>query len=165
LVTAWAVAKEVLLAFSHKFSPKKLTQHQLFACLVLKMFLKIDYRGLAAHLNDCPSWREAIELAKVPHFTTFQKAARRLLRSKHVGRLLDDTVHRTMGRKRKIPLAAIDSTCMESHHASRYFIRRDLMLMVLTHNIMILLFALAFLQSSGRLFFAEGAPPFLRPTE
>lgn len=124
LVTAWRVATRVLPAYSHRFSPKKFTQHQLFACLVLKVFLKTDYRGLAAHLSDCPSLCEAVELKRVPHFTTLQKAARRLLRSKHVDRLLDETVRRMMGRRRRVRLAAIDSTGMESRHASRYFIQR-----------------------------------------
>ncbi len=124
LVTAWSVAKATLPAYGHKFSPKRFTQHQLFACLVLKTFLKTDYRGLAAHLFDCPELCKAIELDRVPHFTTFHKAARRLLRCKPVDRLLDETVRRMMGRRRRVPLAAIDSTGMESRHASRYFIRR-----------------------------------------
>ncbi len=59
-------------AYSHRFSPKKFTQHQLFACLVLKEFLKTDYRGLADILADCDSLRAAIELEHVPHFTTVQ---------------------------------------------------------------------------------------------
>ena len=124
IVTAWHVATSVLPAYSHRMSPKKFTQHQLFACLILKAFLKTDYRGLVAHLSDCPNLCEAIELNRVPHFTTLQKAARRLLRSKHVDRLLDETVRRMMGRRRRVSLAAIDSTGLESHHASRYFIRR-----------------------------------------
>ncbi|MHC4405754.1 MAG: transposase [Planctomycetota bacterium] len=123
-MTAWGVAKQTLPAYSHRYSPKKFTQHQLFACLVLRVFLKTDYRGLASCLCDSPTWCEAIELNKVPHWTTFHKAARRLLRSKSVMVLLDRTVRHVMGRKRRVPLAAIDSTGLESHHASRYFIRR-----------------------------------------
>ena len=124
LLTAWAIAKRRLPEFSHKNSPKKFTQHQLFACLVLKLFLKTDYRGLVEHLRDCSDLRATIELQKVPHYTTFQKAARRLLVSGNVNRLLDETVRAMMGRKRKVPLAAIDSTGLESHHISPYFIRR-----------------------------------------
>ena len=123
-MTAWRVAQNALPAYSHRFSPKKFTQHQLFACLVLKAFLKTDYRGLAACLADAPTWCEAIELEQVPHWTTFHKAARRLLKSKPVTGLLDETVGRMMGRKRRVALAAIDSTGLESRHASRYFIRR-----------------------------------------
>ena len=37
--------------YSHKFSPKVYTQHQLFACLVLKEALRLDYRGIAKLLS------------------------------------------------------------------------------------------------------------------
>jgi hypothetical protein len=77
---ALAVARQRLRPYTHKFSPKKFTQHQLFACLVLKTFLKTDYRGLAAHLTDHSDLRAVLGLATVPHFTTPQKASRRLLR-------------------------------------------------------------------------------------
>ncbi len=80
LKTAYAVAQHALPAYSHRFSPKKFTQHQLFACLVLKEFLKTDYRGVVQVLEDCDSLRAAIELECVPHFTTVQKAADRLLK-------------------------------------------------------------------------------------
>ena len=124
LVIAWKVATAVLPLYSHRFSPKKFTQHQLFACLVLKAFLKADYRGLAAILKDAAEWCEAIELQKVPHYTTFQKAAERLLCIKPVAGLLDETVSQVMGRRHCVPLAAIDSTGLESRHTSRYFIQR-----------------------------------------
>ena len=80
MVTAYATAQGALPAYAHRFSPKKFTQHQLFACLVLKEFLKTDYRGLVNFLADCPSLRTVIELEHVPHFTTVQKAADRLLK-------------------------------------------------------------------------------------
>ena len=124
LVTAWGVAKAVLPAYSHRCSPRKFTQHQLFACLVLKAFLRTDYRGVEACLRDTAAWCEAIELASVPHFTTLQKAAARLLRSTPVLELLNETVAEIMGTRHRVPLAAIDSTGLESHHASRYFIHR-----------------------------------------
>ena len=80
LMAAHAVAADALPAYSHRFSPKKFTQHQLFAILVLKEFLKTDYRGVCQHLADCPGLRRAIELKAVPHWTTVQKAADRLLK-------------------------------------------------------------------------------------
>ena len=75
--------------YAHPCSPKKFTQPQLFACLVLKEFLKLDYRKLAAVLTDSPEWCQAIDLNPVPHFTTFQKAARRLLSAAPARQLLD----------------------------------------------------------------------------
>ena len=80
LMAAHAVAADALPAYSHRFSPKKFTQHQLFAILVLKEFLKTDYRGVCQHLADCPGLCDAIELSAVPHWTTVQKAADRLLK-------------------------------------------------------------------------------------
>src|SRR6476469_1060046 len=67
---ALAVATGRLHAYAHQFSPKKFTQPQLFACLVLKNFLKTDYRGIVAHLADCPLLVEALGLTGVPHYTS-----------------------------------------------------------------------------------------------
>ena len=74
-----AVAGESLRAYAHKYSPKKFTQPQLFACLVLKTFLKTDYRGVAAVLADFPELRADLGLAKVPHYSTLCYAEQRLL--------------------------------------------------------------------------------------
>jgi len=124
LLAALATAREALPLYSHRHSPKKFTQHQLFACLVLKCFLKTDYRGVVAHLTDCSSLVETLGLISVPHYTTLQKAARRLLTAASARRLLDATVREQLGRKRRVARAAIDSTGLEATAASSYFIRR-----------------------------------------
>jgi len=124
LVTAYQVAQRSLDAFSHPCSPKKFTQHQLFAILVLKNFLKTDYRGVARHLRDCLELAAAIKLVKIPHFTTLQKASHRLLMTVPVRALLDETVRQQMGRRRRVPTAAIDSTGLECSSASAYFVNR-----------------------------------------
>lgn len=49
---------------------------------MLKEFRKTDYRGGVDFLADCDSLRAAIELEHVPHFTTVQKAADRLLKNR-----------------------------------------------------------------------------------
>src|SRR6476661_8182946 len=110
ILAAYAVAREALPAYSHVCSPKKFTQHQLFACLVLKRFLKTDYRGLAAHLTDHPVLTQTVlELRCVPHYTTFQKAARRLLALHKVRRLLGASIRMQFGRRRRVKSSAIDS--------------------------------------------------------
>jgi hypothetical protein len=124
LRAALDVAKQALPAYSHRCSPKKFTQHQLFACLVLKNFLKTDYRGVTAQLQDCSSLQKVLGLKHVPHYTTLQKAARRLLLSSRAKKLLDATVRKQLGRRQRVPLAAIDSTGMECTAASGYFVRR-----------------------------------------
>jgi hypothetical protein len=124
LVVAWRIAQRSLKAYSHRMSPKKFTQHQLFAILVLKNFLKTDYRGVARLLCDCHELAAAIELEKIPHFTTLQKASRRLLKATPAKALLDETVKAQLGRRRRVRTAAIDSTYLECSAASPYFVRR-----------------------------------------
>lgn len=117
-------AQRVLPFYTHLNSPKKFTQHQLFACLVLKNFLKTDYRGVVAHLRDHPKLREVLRLKSVPHFTTLQKASRRLLAAEPVRRLLESTIRLRYGRRRSIASSAVDSTGLECTAASGYFVKR-----------------------------------------
>jgi hypothetical protein len=122
LLAAYATAQNVLPPYAHRFSPQKFTLAQLFACLVLKTFLKLDYRGIEAFLKDCPELCNAIGLTTVPHFSTLQKASQKLLQLAVFNRLLLETIRSV--RKKKIKLAAIDSTGLESGHISPYFVKR-----------------------------------------
>ena len=127
LAAAFQIARQSLPAYAHRCSPRKFTQHQLFACLVLQQFLKLDYRKLQAFLRDTPCLTALIELHEIPHFTTFQKAANRLLRSTSAQRLLDRTI-RTAKQSgltsKRVKLAAIDGTGFETRHISAYFVKR-----------------------------------------
>jgi len=100
-LSALATARRALPAYAHRCSPKKFTQHQLFACLALKNFLRTDYRGVVAHLADSPVLVETLGLAEIPHYTTLQKAAQRLLKSAPARRLLEATVRLHLGRRRR----------------------------------------------------------------
>lgn len=126
LLVALEAAKQAVPAYSHRFSPKKFTQHQLFACLVLKAHQRKDYRGVQQQLIDCSDLRAAIGLDQVPHYTTIQKAAERLLTAGDVRKLLEQTVKLLESRRRarRVKHAAADSTGFDTHHASRYFIMR-----------------------------------------
>jgi transposase len=87
----------------------------------------LDYRGIAALLKDCPDLCAAIELEVVPHFTTLQKAADRLLTMPRANRLLKATIDDAQQSKvigRRIDQGAMDSSGFEAHHVSRYFVRR-----------------------------------------
>ncbi|MBX7165383.1 MAG: hypothetical protein K1X74_03455 [Pirellulales bacterium] len=70
LAVAYRIGCAALAPYAHRSSPKKFTQPQLFACLVLKEFLQLDYRKLAALLGDCTELAATIELQVIPHFTT-----------------------------------------------------------------------------------------------
>jgi hypothetical protein len=76
---ALRLAREALPAYSCPTSRHDFTQAQLFAILALKAFLKTDYRGVVAVLDDFPGLRHDLGLAKVPHYSTLCYAERRLL--------------------------------------------------------------------------------------
>jgi hypothetical protein len=127
LLFAHAVGRMTFRDYAHKHNPQKFTQPQLFAGLVLKEILKLDYRKLAALLNDCSDLAAAIDLAEVPHFTTFQKAADRLLLVADVRKLLEATLALARMQRRlksRCKLAALGGTGFEAHHVSHYFVRR-----------------------------------------
>ena len=127
---AYEVGRESFRDYSHRYSPKKFTQPQLFACLVLKAFFQTDYRGIEEILRDCPDLAEEIGLEEVPHFTTLQKAEKRLLDKSSTRKILIETIRRaltTRQMKRIVELAAIDGSGFESRHVSDYFMKRQSM--------------------------------------
>ena len=77
---ALEAGKEGLADYSHPKSPHKFTQPQLFAMLVLKQFFKLDYRGVVAWLSNWTELREALELKRVPNYSTLCYAESRLLK-------------------------------------------------------------------------------------
>ena len=77
---ALRIARGALPAYSSARSRKDYTQHQLFALLALKTFLKTDYRGVTQVVADFAELREDLGLAKVPHYSTLAYAEQRLLK-------------------------------------------------------------------------------------
>ena len=127
LRVAYEAARPALPAYSHRCSPKKFTQHRLVACLVLKEFFKLDYRGVEALLFESDALRAVINLCDTPDFTTLHKACRRLLRRAFCKRLLDETIRlarQTPLLRSPVQLAAIDASGFEAHRVSNYFVRR-----------------------------------------
>ena len=77
---ALRLAQQSLPPYSAVRSRKDYTQHQLFAILALKTFLKVDYRGVEAFLKDFAEIRDDLGLTKVPHYSTLNYAEQRLLK-------------------------------------------------------------------------------------
>src|SRR3954470_22748654 len=74
------LAQVALPAYSSRYSRKDFTQHQLFALLALKTFLKTDYRGVVQFLDDFAELRQDLGLGEVPHYSTLCYAEKRLLK-------------------------------------------------------------------------------------
>lgn len=121
---ALAAGQTGLRRYGHKFSPKVYTQPQLFACLVLKVFFKTDYRGVTVLLEEWTELAGALGLCRIPHWTTLQKACRRLLTLRRADRLLTVTVRRLLGRRRRVQRGAFDSTGLDCGRRSYYYVRR-----------------------------------------
>ncbi len=124
---ALKVGQESLPDYRHPKSPHKFTQAQLFACLVVKEFLRLDYRGIWVLLAEWSELRNVLGLKKVPHFTTLWAAGKRLLAKAKAQALQGGVLQRCRKAKllgKRTPLAAIDSTGLESRHVSAYYTQR-----------------------------------------
>jgi len=85
--SALAVAEQALQAgrkalppYSHRFSPKKFSQPQLFAIAAVRKFLRLDYRGMQVRLAEWAELRQVLGLEQVPNYSTLCYADRRLLK-------------------------------------------------------------------------------------
>jgi hypothetical protein len=76
---ALAAGEAALPAYGSRFSRHDYTQPQLFALLALRQFLRTDYRGVVALAAEWRELREALGLARVPHYSTLAHAAPHLL--------------------------------------------------------------------------------------
>ena len=124
---ALRAARDSLQDHKKAKSPKKFTQPQLMACLVIKEFLQLDYRGTQILLMEWSDLRYVIGLTKVPHFTTLCAAAKRLLGKAKADATLDAVLDHCRQAKilsKSSKQAAIDSTGLETRHVSAYFTKR-----------------------------------------
>jgi hypothetical protein len=77
---ALSTGKKGLAPYSTKFSRQDFVQAQHFAMLALRQFFKADYRKTTEMISEWSDLRDVLELDKVPHYTTLQKAHQRLLK-------------------------------------------------------------------------------------
>lgn len=136
---ALQVARRVLPDYSHRFSPKKFTQPQLAACVVLKVYFRQDYRGICALLELMPTVRNVLALRVTPNYSTLARFAQRVLDEETLARMLAEVMRAVSpakkksgsggrggkGRAKQTVDIAIDSTGMADSTASSYFITRS----------------------------------------
>ncbi len=82
---ALAAGRAALPEYGSRFSRRDYTQAQLFALLVLRQFLRTDYRGVVALVAEWAELRRALGLTKVPHYSTLAHASRRILAGTEAG--------------------------------------------------------------------------------
>lgn len=124
---AHQVAAETLPERAHRFAPKRYSQPQLLACLLVKEYLGLDYRTAQETLEISDGLREALALTAVPDYTTLWRFAHDKATADVVAGALVETVRlfKASGHDPPTrPLVAIDSTGLFCGHASRYFEHR-----------------------------------------
>jgi Transposase DDE domain/Transposase domain (DUF772) len=118
---AVAVSADELPTYSCPKSPRRFTQPQLLACLVLKAYQKQTYRGIADLLAASDDLRRVLGLTRVPDYSTLQRFADRAVTPDLVDRLLGRLIERVGPA---IDEVAMDSTGMEPSDASAYYTAR-----------------------------------------
>jgi hypothetical protein len=127
LIIAHRLGRRCLPAFSSRFSRQDFTLAQLFACLALRQFYNLSYRGTQQLLQDSPGWRRAIGLKRTPDHNTLCDASGKILQDANVQKMLDHLVQcfadAGLLKLDEKPLS-VDASYYESRHISRYYERR-----------------------------------------
>ena len=125
---AYDVAGRAIPERAHRFAPKRYTQPQLLACLLVKEYLRLDYRTAQEVFDTSDGLRKALGLTVVPDYTTLWRFAHDKATARVVAEALVETVRlfKVSGHDppAQSPLVAVDSTGMFCGRASRYFEQR-----------------------------------------
>lgn len=78
VMACYNYAKKVLPKYRSKYSKKNFTQHQLFAIYAYKLYHNNKYRENMESLELSDKLIKALNLKKIPHFTTLQKFFKKL---------------------------------------------------------------------------------------
>ena len=121
---AYRLAAHILPPYGSKFSPKKFTQPSLLACLCLKEYLKLDYRGLEALLASAAELRAAIGLRTVPDHSMLHWFARHKIKPRLLVQVLEAAARLFPRRRNGRHVVAVDATGFSRRPASRYYVAK-----------------------------------------
>lgn len=116
------LSAQYLQPYSAKFSPQKFTQPQLLTCLILRAYLKTTYRGVIELLQAAPPLQDALQLTRLPHYSTLKYFADRSNVAEITNLLLAEIIRRFEPSATEV---AIDSTGLETTAASAHFQSRS----------------------------------------
>lgn len=127
LAEAYRLGRETLPDRTSKSSRHDFTLPQLFACLVLREFFGLSYRGTEQLLRDSPAWLADLGLPAAPDHNTLWRAFGAVVDTARANRMLD-RLAAAFAAARLLRLSAkplaLDSTCFEQRHRSAHYDRR-----------------------------------------
>ena len=124
---ALEVSREVVPAYSHRFSPQRFTQPQLLAILCLMRYEDWTFRAAEVRLAEHGELRRALELQAVPDYSTLFRFMLRV-EEKMIAQVLAEVVRRFQSRRptpdKGQSTVAVDATGLAPGSISTFFIRR-----------------------------------------
>lgn len=118
---AYRLVGQILPPYGAKCSPKKFTQPSLLACLCLKEYLRLDYRGLEALLASAAELRAALGLRHAPDHSMLHWFARHKVKPRLLAQVLAAAARLFPQRRNGRHLVAVDATGLSRRPASRYY--------------------------------------------
>jgi hypothetical protein len=124
---ALEVSREVVPAYSHRFSPQRFTQPQLLAILCLMRYEDWTFRAAEIRLAEHGELRRALELQAVPDYTTLFRFMLRV-EEQLIAQVLAEVVRRfhksRPASNEAKSIVAVDATGLAPGAISTFFIRR-----------------------------------------
>src|SRR5256885_15925365 len=124
---ALEVSREVVPAYSHRFSPQRFTQPQLLAVLCLMRYEDWPFRAAEARLAEHRELRRALQLQAVPDYSTLFRFMLRV-EEQVIAQVLAEVVRRFQSRRpatgKGQSTVAVDATGLAPGAVSTFFIRR-----------------------------------------
>lgn len=118
---AHELAKKEFARYSHPKSPRKFTQPQLVACILMMHRMRLSYRDMEEWLLASDAVVNELGLTEVPDYSTLARASARLLTLARI-----DSLNSQLLRELEIEeeAVAIDATGFQMTQASSYYINR-----------------------------------------
>ena len=120
IMACYNYAKRVLPKYRSKYSKKTYTQPQLFAILAYKIYHNNEYRENSESLELSDKLIKALELKKVPHFTTLQKFFKKI-EAKHIKKI-DEILLKLFPAEGC--LFSLDGSGMTNNYSDDYYNKR-----------------------------------------
>jgi transposase len=118
---AYDLTKVTFPSYAHRNSPKRFTQPQLAACVLMMFYLGISYRDMEEWLLAADKVCEVLELSEVPDHSTLYRMYKRM-RMTHLQTLNERLLHQLEVQEDGI---AIDSTGFSLTEASQHYLNQQ----------------------------------------